>query len=242
LSLGRQPERGWTLDSTRQAEMGQADLFVFEDKNHNGLYESGIDLPVKNAAVRVDGRIAPLHTDETGHLLLQNLSPLSAPRFELDPQALPDPFLVPMFPAVQIWPRAGKRMSLMLPVTEAGELGGTLKLADGRAAGHVRLQLLHPQGHVQEEVTTLNDGAFLFSKIYPGPWQVRLTPTQSLAGVTPDGMPQAVILSDAQPRRSGFDLLLKLDGHKKVATLQLSANEALVPVNHDDNRSCPAAC
>ncbi len=220
FSFGPHPSSqfGWVASSRPQAESGRADVFVFEDKNFNGLYEPGTDLPIANAAVMVNRRAMDQRTDEGGRVLVDSLAALSTVDVELDPQALPDPFMVPMVPGYQLRPRAGKLMALMLPVTEGGELGGSLKLMDGRPLGRVRLQLIHPQGHIQQETATLSDGFFMFNKIYPGQWRVRLSPEQNVPGVQLDSTPVALTFTDKERFRDDFHLHLRLDD-KKRATL-----------------------
>lgn len=220
FSLGPRPSSnsGWTASSRQQAESGRADVFVFEDKNFNGIYEPGTDSPIANAAVMVDRRIIDQRTDESGRVMINSLAALSTIDVELYPQELPDPFMVPMVPGYQLRPRAGKLMELMLPVTEGGELAGKLKLLDGRPLGRVRLQLIHPQGHIQQETATLGDGYFMFNKIYPGQWRVRLSPSQNVPGVQLDSTPVALTFTDKDRFRDDFHLYLKLDD-KKRATL-----------------------
>lgn len=219
FSLGPRPHSstGWTAQSQPMAESGRADVFVFEDKNANGIYEPDTDLPVANAAVMVDRRIIDQRTDESGRVLINKLAPLSVTNIELIQEELPDPFMVPMVPGYQLRPRAGKLMALMLPVTEGGELAGILKLADGRPFGRVRLQLIHPQGHIQQETASLGDGYFVFNKIYPGQWQVRLSPSQKLPGAQIDSTPVALIFTDKNRFRNDFNLFLKLDDKNRAS-------------------------
>lgn len=220
FSLGPRPHSrtGWTAQSQPMAESGRADVFVFEDKNANGIFDPGTDLPVANAAVMVNRRIIDQRTDESGRVLINKLVPLSVTTVELSQEELPDPFMVPMVPGYQLRPRSGKLMALMLPVTEGGELGGILKLVDGRPLGRVRLQLIHPQGPIQQETATLGDGYFVFNKIYPGQWQLRLSPSQKLPGAEIDSTPVALVFTDKNRFRNDFNLFLKLDD-KNRATL-----------------------
>jgi hypothetical protein len=117
---------------------------------------------------------------------------------------------------------------VMLPVTEGGELGGNLKLMDGRPLGRVRLQLLHPQGHIQQETATLSDGFFMFNKIYPGQWRVRLSPEQNVPGVQLDSIPVALTFTDKDRFRDDFHLYLKLDD-KKRGTLVIQDHNPVKP-------------
>jgi len=230
FSLGPRPSSssGWTAHSQPMAESGRADVFVFEDKNANGIYEPGTDLPIANAAVMVNRRIIDQRTDESGRVLINKLAPLSSINIELSQEELPDPFMVPMVPGYQLRPRPGKLMELMLPVTEGGELGGILKLVDGRPFGRVRLQLIHPLGHLQQETATLGDGYFLFNKIYPGQWRLRLSPSQKLPGAEIDSTPVALTFTDKNRFRNDFNLLLKLDD-KKRATLVIQEQDQDMP-------------
>jgi hypothetical protein len=226
FSLGPRPSSssGWTAQSQPMAESGRIDVFVFEDKNANGIYEPETDLPIANAAVMVGRRMIDQRTDESGRVLVNHLSPLTPIDVGVFQEELPDPFMVPMVPGYQLRPRAGKLMELMLPVTEGGELAGTLKLVDGRPLGRIRLQLTHPTGHIQQETATLGDGCFMFNKIYPGQWRVRLSPSQSVPGIQLDGAAVALTFTDKDRFRDDFNLYLKLDD-KKRATLAIQDKE-----------------
>lgn len=217
FSLGRRPDYGWTMDSRPMAETGRADLFVYEDRNHNRHFDPEVDAPIQDASILLDRRLVDKRTDERGRLLLNQLGTATAPNIEVYRQSLPDPFLVPMDPGYQVWPRPGKLMRVEIPVTEAGELGGTLHLPGGRPAGRIKLQLLSIRGHVQEEVTTLSDGSFQFGLVYPGQWAIRLAESQTISGLGFDTTPVPVSLSDANRYRS--DLRLELVVRDKKAKL-----------------------
>jgi hypothetical protein len=67
------------------------------------------------------------------------------------------------------------------PVVLTGEVDGTVFLQQGegrRAVSNVRVQLVDGQGTVVQEVRSQFDGFYLFERLRPGSYSIRIEPGQ----------------------------------------------------------------
>lgn len=203
FSFGHSPARGFTMDSSSRAAMGFADLQIFEDVDSDGLFTAGLDKPLPNAGVLVNKRpLADRASDGKGRLGIDSLSIYDPLEIQINSGSLPDPFLVPQFPAVRAWPRPGQAVELFLPLSESGEISGYARIAlpvatgagkdkgDGQVAvrplAGIRLQVVNGEGQVHAETVASSDGYFMFDTVFPGRWQVRIAPGQSFRGISLD--------------------------------------------------------
>src|SRR6185436_7356249 len=92
-----------------------------------------------------------------------------------------DPTWVSARPGAALVPRPGAAWTSDFPIVATGEIDGTvlLRQPEGRrAASNVRLQLLDATGSIAQEVKSQYDGFYLFDKVRPGRYTLRVAPDQ----------------------------------------------------------------
>ena len=204
FSFGHTPTRGFNMDSRARASMGLADVHVFEDVNADGLFTPGQDKPMPGAGILVNRR--PLENaaaDAEGRIGLDSLSIYGPLEIGVNTGSLSDEFLVPVFPAVQTWPRPGQAIEVNIPVTESGEISGSVKIekyfkdrrlnenGDKAEKGRfieqpvsgIRMQALNAEGQLHAEAFTMKDGYFSFENVYPGRWFIQVAPGQKIGDI-----------------------------------------------------------
>lgn len=205
FALAYQPNKGFTISSTSNTYNGAADLLVSQ-QTAQGQSRHLADIGVLN-----NDFLHPIKTDQNGRVLLSGLSATSPTILKLQTDSLPDPFLTPMQPAVEIWPRPGQTLPVSMGVIEAKELNGILMQQDSSGSKdpleHVRLQLLSADGKVYAETSTLSDGYYSFDSAYRGEWQLRLAPQQDIELTPIPSGTLAITLRDS-PSSATFNLLL----------------------------------
>ncbi len=129
FSFGHTPAGGLLMSSQARSTTGFADLQIFEDLDADGVFTEGRDRPILGAGVMVNRRpFTEASTDDQGRIGLDGLSIYDPLELAVNTYSLPDPFLVPIFPASKTWPRPGRTVEIALPVTESCEISGTLKM------------------------------------------------------------------------------------------------------------------
>lgn len=205
FALAYQPNKGFTISSTSNTYNGAADLLVSQQT------AQGQSRPLADIGVLNNDFLHPIKTDQNGRVLLSGLSATSPTLLKLQADSLPDPFLTPMQPAVEIWLRPGQTLPVSMGVIEAKELNGILMQQNSSGSKdpleHVRLQLLSADGKVYAETSTLSDGYYSFDSAYRGEWQLRLAPQQDIELTPIPSGALAITLRDS-PSSATFNLLL----------------------------------
>ena len=129
FSFGHTPARGFNVSSRSRAMMGLADLHIFEDHDADGEFTPEKDKSSAGASVLLNRRPLEIAADNGGRIGIDSLSINDPMEISVNTDSLPDSFLVPMYTAVQSWPRPGQAVEIKIPVTEAGEISGIVKIA-----------------------------------------------------------------------------------------------------------------
>ena len=178
FGVGREPRTGsWAMRPRGIAADGAASARVFLDRNNDKHFNKG-DKPLKGIGFeRHRGTV----TGENGVAFLTGLSSYQPSDIAIDTRTLEDPYWVPERPGVKVVPRPGKTVVVDFPVVPTGEIDGTVLLQRGGAAtevANVQLQLLDESGTVVRSIKTEFDGFYLFDRVTPGHYRVRVAPEQ----------------------------------------------------------------
>ncbi|PIE69492.1 MAG: hypothetical protein CSA21_02355 [Deltaproteobacteria bacterium] len=212
VSLGSEPRTGKTvLSSDRHADQGAVSARVFHDKNNNKVFDDG-DEPIENARVAAVQSFRDAVTDEDGIAFVRGLPKNQATDVTLDTTTLEDPYWEPSLPGQSVVPRSGHVEMIDIPVTTTGEIDGALSLrrVDGtvRELSHAPLQLIDENDQVVSATRSEYDGFYLFEKVIPGEYRVRLEPEFEKTLHLQETAPVSVTISSEGNVVSGMDIAL----------------------------------
>lgn len=167
------------FSAAREASRGAVSARVYEDRNNNTIFDEG-DAPISGVEVKADQAYKSAVTDEDGFAFLTGLGKNRQTDISLNRDSLEDPFWEPSVKGNSILPRPGHVESIDIPVMTTGEIDGYLYLekesGSRKSLNHVPLQLVDGSGEVVQEVKSEYDGFYLFMKVPPGDYEVRLEP------------------------------------------------------------------
>ena len=211
-SLGREPHAGsWRSRSRPLAGQGLAAARVFLDRNLNQRFDRG-DEPLEGVGLTADGRPGGRPTNRQGIAFILGLTPYRHTDLGLSLKSLEDPYWIPAIPGVGLVARPGRVATVDFPVVVSGEVDGTVYLAQGeakQAISRVQLQLVDPRGEVRYRAASTFDGFYLFDRVVPGPYTLRVDPRQiARLGFLPSPERSIVVEPDGAVI-SGVDLVLR---------------------------------
>lgn len=235
MSLGREPRTGRIQSSSESlADTGGVSARVFRDKNLNGLYDKG-DEPIKGARVKALQSHKSAETDGEGIAFVTGLKKYKPTDVALDTDSLEDPFQEPLVKGNSIFPRPGHVDVMEIPVVTTGEVDGTV-FKEGKDGirtplANRTIQLLDPEGRVIEEVRSEYDGFYLFMKVKPGTYTMRVKPDdqpgKGYVASGSDGLALAPVkIGDDGTVASGNDIVFRVPVKPKIGS----------PVTGDDKR------
>lgn len=176
-SFGYVPGYGIRMQPTLNLERGMALVTATEQ------FGSQPATPLAGLQMMVNQRRHENSSNDDGYLVVDELDILYPAQLTVNKSSLPDPFLVPVIPKVEIWPRPGQSIRLPIELVESSLVSGVayIDFGDQRQAPLRRMfvELLDEQGRVHAETLTMDDGFFEFDSAYPGQWSVRMKPEQS---------------------------------------------------------------
>jgi hypothetical protein len=127
---------------------------------------------------------------------LDNFRPVA---IGVDASSLSDPNLVPTVAAQVIVPRPGVSAELLIPLAGGGAIEGTLLKDGGSAFEGLDVELVDGNGKAVALARSDFDGFFLFERVPPGRYALRLTePSRSAAKATSASLRAAVELQPEQ--------------------------------------------
>lgn len=171
-----------TLSAQRLASAGRADVRVWaaDDDAEDGSGRRA----VPQAGVLVDGgRYRPTDGDESGRVLLSGLPVTRAVRLRLDEGSLDDPFLMASDAEHVFLPRPGVTHTIDFMLVPSLEIAGTVtgQLPAGpKPLPGLRVELLDAEGRIAGVQRTQYDGFYLFHRLPPGVYRLRVPAGQQV--------------------------------------------------------------
>ncbi len=211
-SLRRDPLSGrWRAGPRPLAAQGMVAARVFLDRDLDGRFGAG-DEPLAGVELTAGGGGIPATTDASGIAVLTGLAPHRPVDVGLELGSLEDPYWMPLREGFALVPRPGRTAAVELPVVVSGEVDGTVYLRSGgvpAAVSRVELELLDPAGEVIRKTRSSFDGFYLFDRLPPGRYRLRVAPAQlaRLGLVTPPG--REVVIGEEGTVVSGIDFILE---------------------------------
>jgi len=212
-SFGMEPRsQRLHFSSSRYADGGAVSARVFHDENNNKIFDNG-DVPIQGATIKADQSFRKAETNEDGIAFLTGLRKYHPTDITLERESLEDPFWEPSQEGSSIVPRPGHVEIMDIPVVTTGEVDGTLYMENEKgertSLNQVPVQLLDQAGKIIQKVKSEYDGFYLFMKIPPGDYFVRLDPAyETNLGVT-GHPPLPVKIGNDGTVVSGSDLVFK---------------------------------
>lgn len=160
------------MTSDRVVGRGLVSAFVYHDKNGNNVFD-GNDEPLPDVIVESVNVTRREKTNEKGYSLIKDLPENFLTDIRVDKATLPDPFMIPGFKGVSIFPRAGQIVELSFPIHVSGEIDGTI-LVDNKGetteGSRTSVQLIPVDGKSSKILSayTATDGYYVISNIPPG--------------------------------------------------------------------------
>jgi hypothetical protein len=193
------------------AEEGAAVARVFLDRDLDGHFGPG-DQPLAGVRFGTEGAVLRGATDDRGVVRLSDL-PLHRPvEVGLNVGSLEDPLSVPAKEGFRFTPRPGAAPVVDFPVVMSGEIEGTVAAQGNQGTARIAnipMELLAPDGAVVRKVRSEYDGFFLFERVPPGRYRLRVQP-ESLRplGLVPPPERAVGIGAEGETVR-GMDFLLQ---------------------------------
>ncbi len=212
FSLGPDPVKdNFQLRSDKRTGKGASAVLVYHDLNNNKVFdEDDTPLPEVKVIARQAGKRA--ETDASGVAYLYDLQANKPTDVEIDLETLEDPFWHPTVPGVSIVPRSGQVSEITFPVVTTGEIDGTVYFIDNDGfqetiTGAV-IEILDDEGEMVQSVSSEYDGFYLFEKVIPGTYTLRIHPNATLHPQYSNQQQQINIWNDGTIA-SGHDILLR---------------------------------
>jgi hypothetical protein len=205
-----------TFTAERLAERGAVAPFVYYDQDADGRFDPDQDTPLADVGFRLDGSRRPaVRTGADGGAILAELPVSRLLTVDLDDSTVPDPFWISATGPVSLQPRRSRLFDLEIPVVDSGEISGTISVetASGDLTlGGIQVQLSDEEGRVVTEFRTLEDGFYLFERLAPGRYVVRIPAGQEIEDVAILAATVPVTLAPGGDVVDGIDVVLDLDG------------------------------
>ncbi|MET0155360.1 MAG: hypothetical protein ABW189_04565 [Rickettsiales bacterium] len=202
----------WSVTPYGRAEDASLLSRVFLDNDGDGAYTAGTDDPIRNASLRLGGRGDSERSDDDGFVRLAQLQPNAGANVSLAEDSLEDPYQTSTFEGRQIVPRPAERMRLDFPVRNTGEADGYVYIAkDGvkTPLNKLPIELVDEAGKVAKTEKSAFDGFYVFTKILPGAYTLRVSPEKLAKLGVPQPEPKRVVISDGDDNVvSGIEIVL----------------------------------
>nr|WP_314441647.1 carboxypeptidase regulatory-like domain-containing protein [uncultured Sphingomonas sp.] len=165
---------GWRVSRQSLASAGSVRAQLFRDDNGNGRRDEGEALE-QGAVLTAGSRPADRPSGKDGWASVAGLENFRPVAIGVDTSSLSDPNLVPAVAGQVIVPRPGISAELMIPLTGGGAIEGMLLKDGGNGFEGLDLELVDGSGTVVAVATSDYDGFFLFDRVAPGRYSLRLT-------------------------------------------------------------------
>jgi hypothetical protein len=191
FSLDRGPG-GWRASRQLLAGSGSVRAQVFRDTNGNGLRDRQEKVE-QGALITAGMRPADRPTGADGWTSVAGLDNYRPVAIGVDTTSLGDPNLVPSRPAQLVVPRPGIAAEVLIPLVSGGAIEGTLAKDGGGAFEGLDLELVDASGKVLATTRSDFDGFFLFERVPPGRYVLRLAAPSAAHARALDAVLQAGI-------------------------------------------------
>jgi len=178
FSLGN-PLGTWRFEPPGLARGGSLVAVAFRDLNGDGRQEAG-EPPLEGIGFR--GGSGEVLTNSSGMALVTGLGDGRPAQVSMMTDTLPDPYMFPTRPGVEVVPRPGRTHRSFFPVVAMSEVEGHAFFEGGeskRAVSNVQLQLVNSKSEVIASARTEYDGYFFIERVPPGDYRIRIDPDQA---------------------------------------------------------------
>ena len=213
FSLGYDEENNnLLLSSERKNGQGGAKALVYHDVNNNKIFDQG-DSPISDVEIYANQAKKQAITDSDGIAYITGLNEYKPTDIEINIETLDDPFWHPSVPGAAVTPRSGKVNRVELPIVTTGEIDGTIYLVDAQKnripLSGAKIEILNDQGEVVQAVTSEYDGFYLFDKVLPGTYTLRVKSEELALASQPDSQELLVNIGNDGTIVSGNDIVLQ---------------------------------
>ena len=218
FSLGKMPEQtGYAIYPEPMASEGMLASRIFVDRNGDHQFDPG-DEPLEHAGLRINRGSSREATNEGGMVFVLHLEPYEPSDVSVDMQTIEDPYLVPYQPGVRMVPRPSVPGQVEFALLPTGEIDGVVylnKAGTNKDVSNVQVELVNQDGEMVQEARSAFDGFYLFDKVPPGDYNVRVSAAQAerLGLVVPEA--QKVTIGYDSTIISGLNMVLKKETRNK---------------------------
>lgn len=210
-SFGREPRTGDILTKGLSfASSGGVSATAYKDNNYNGIFDDG-DERLPDIAFR--GGNKRFIANGTDPVLVTGLTPYLPSNVTVDIASIEDPFWVPTKEGYSVVSRPGTVTNIDFPIVVTTEIDGTIafkyKGQDRNVAG-IRMELLNAAGEVIDSALTEFDGFYLFERVLPGSYSIRVA-NEFLQETVPDKVIQQVDVVADGDVTSGIDFNIVIE-------------------------------
>ena len=181
FAFGREPRTGkWGMYGDSIADEGAISARAFLDNDLDGKFGPD-DTPIEGAMFDTGRGLDRETTNADGVLLLTGLPAWRDVDVTIPPQGLEDPYWSPQTEGYTVTTRPGMAAQVDFPVIVTGEIDGMVYLRQGAATlevADVTLELHDEAGALVAETKSAFDGFYLFEKVRPGRYELRVSADQ----------------------------------------------------------------
>ena len=221
LNLNFSLDRGdgrWRMSRQPLASSGSVRARVYRDVNANGLRDEGE--PFESGAFITAGlRPADEPTDKQGRASVAGLENYRAVAIGVDASSLSDPTLTPVKAAQVVVPRPGVAAEIEIGLVGGSDIEGVLVKDGGGGFEGLDIELVDGAGRAIASARSDYDGYFMFERVAPGRYSLRLTEASAqIAGAAPRIAAAVEVVPEKSVIRLGTIMVARQSG--KVAVNQ----------------------
>lgn len=163
---------------TRSGSIGTGSVAVrvYLDRDLDGKYSQG-DMLLPNVGLRIGGRANAGKSSRYGVSTVDRLTAGQEVAVTLDENTFEDPCWAPATAGILVTPRAGRVTQADLGIIEAAEVEGR---AEGLSSSGLTAELVDGAGKVVHTSILDADGGYVFSRVRPGNYTLRLVDSEGL--------------------------------------------------------------
>ncbi len=212
-TLRREPRMGtWSASNTPATNLGAISALAYVDLNGNGQRDPGE--PVKSGVgFTVNGFSGTARTNADGIAHITGVQANGFAFIKVDNSSMEDPLWKSHHPGFRVPCRPGHAALVELPVTAESEVDGTaFTMVAGlrREVSGVLVELVDASGETVRKVRSAFDGYFLFQKLTPGTYTLRVHPEDALKRGVKPGTSRTLTLLPKGTQLDGQDLEVTL--------------------------------